>query len=86
MSKDWKDTVMEQQKDQPLADCFKSKKQIIYDAIKAKRAKLGISQLKLAEMAGVKESTLIRNLKGETDMSLGTLLMICEALNIKGII
>lgn len=86
MSKDWKDTVMEQQKDQPLADCFKSKKQIIYDVIKAKRAKLGISQLKLAELAGIKESTLIRNLKGETDMSLGTLLMICEALNIKGII
>ena len=63
-----------------------TKKQIIYDAIKAKRAKLGISQLKLAEMAGIKESTLIRNLKGETDMSLGTLLMICETLNIKGII
>ena len=59
-----------------------TKKQIIYDAIKAKRAKLGISQLKLAEMAGVKESTLIRNLKGETDMSLGTLLALCTALEL----
>ena len=63
-----------------------TKKKIIYDDIKEKREKLGISQLKQAELAGIKESTLIRNLKGETDMSLGTLLMICEALNIKGII
>ena len=59
-----------------------TKKQIIYEAIKAKRAKMGISQLKLAELAGIKESTLIRNLKGETDMSLGTLLALCTALEL----
>ena len=58
-----------------------TKKQIIYDAIKAKRAKMGISQLKLAELAGIKESTLIRNLKGETDMSLTTFLAICKVLD-----
>ena len=61
-------------------------KQTILTQITTTRKEKSISQLKLAQMVGINESTLIRNLKCETEMSLDTLVKICEALEIEIII
>lgn len=44
---------------------------------------LGISQLKLSELIEVNESTLIRNFKKETEMSLATYFKICGVLKLR---
>lgn len=41
---------------------------------------LNVSQTELAKRIGVNRSTLIRNLTGETEMTLSTFLKICGAL------
>jgi transcriptional regulator with XRE-family HTH domain len=42
-----------------------------------------ITQLRLSELIEINESTLIRNLKGETEMLLTTYLKICGALDLR---
>jgi transcriptional regulator with XRE-family HTH domain len=42
-----------------------------------------ITQLKLSELIEINESTLIRNLKGETEMLLSSYLKICGALELR---
>lgn len=51
--------------------------------IKGRMKELKIPQYKLAEMIGVSELTLIRNLKKETEMSLSTYFKICGALQLR---
>lgn len=62
---------------------LKMTKQQIFAIITTTRKEKGISQLKLSEMIGIDEATLIRNLKGETEMQLSTLLKICEVLELQ---
>ncbi|NCP52967.1 MAG: helix-turn-helix transcriptional regulator [Flavobacteriales bacterium] len=54
----------------------------IFSFIKERMKEKNISQLKLAELIDLNESTLIRNFKGETEMLLITYLKICGALEI----
>jgi len=58
-------------------------KQYIFSLITATRKEKGITQLKLAQLVGIREFTLIRNLKKENEMTLGTLLKILDILEIK---
>jgi transcriptional regulator with XRE-family HTH domain len=58
-------------------------KQLIFDFIKERMKDKKITQLKLSELIEINESTLIRNLKGETEMLLTTYLKICEALELR---
>lgn len=58
-------------------------KQIIFKFIKERMEEKKISQLKLSELIGVNESTLIRNLKNESEMSFSNLLKICGALELR---
>lgn len=51
--------------------------------IKERMKELGISQLKLSELIEINESTLIRNFKKETEMSLATYFKICGALKLR---
>jgi len=57
-------------------------KELIFSFIKERMKEKNISQLKLAELIDLNESTLIRNFKGETEMLLITYLKICGALEI----
>ena len=56
---------------------------LTYLIIKERRKSLGISQKKLSQLSGINESTLIRNLKKETEMSLSTYFKICLALQLR---
>jgi transcriptional regulator with XRE-family HTH domain len=58
-------------------------KQLIFDFIKERMQEKKITQLKLSELIEINESTLIRNLKGETEMLLTTYLKICGALDLR---
>jgi len=58
-------------------------KQLIFDFMKDRMKEKKITQLKLSELIEINESTLIRNLKGETEMLLTTYLKICGALDIR---
>ena len=58
-------------------------KQLFFDFITERRKEKKISQLKLAEMIGIDESTLIRNLKGTSEMTFETSLKICGALELR---
>lgn len=58
-------------------------KQLFFNFITETRKEKKISQLKLAQMIGLDESTLIRNLKNETEMTLATSLKICGALDLR---
>ena len=58
-------------------------KQLIFDFIKERMKDKKITQLKLSELIEINESTLIRNLKGETEMLLTTYLKICGALELR---
>jgi len=58
-------------------------KQLIFDFIKERMQEKKITQLKLSELIEINESTLIRNLKGETEMLLTTYLKICGALELR---
>ena len=57
-------------------------KQLIFDFIKDRMKEKKITQLKLSELIEINESTLIRNLKGETEMLLSSYLKICGALEL----
>ncbi|NCT13836.1 MAG: helix-turn-helix transcriptional regulator [Flavobacteriales bacterium] len=57
-------------------------KELIFSFMKERMKEKNISQLKLAELIDLNESTLIRNFKGETEMLLITYLKICGALEI----
>lgn len=50
---------------------------------KDRMKELKISQVRLAELIDINESTLIRNFKKETEMSLSTYLKICGALKLR---
>lgn len=50
--------------------------------IKSRMKELKISQKKLADLIDLDESTLIRNFKKETEMSLRTYFKICGALKL----
>lgn len=56
---------------------------LTFNFIKERMKELGISQVKLSEMIAINESTLIRNFKKETEMSLSTYLKICGALKLR---
>lgn len=56
---------------------------ISFSFIKERMKELGISQLKLSELIQINESTLIRNFKKETEMSLSTYFKICGALKLR---
>jgi len=58
-------------------------KQLIFDFIKERMKNKKITQLRLSELIEINESTLIRNLKGETEMLLTTYLKICGALELR---
>jgi len=58
-------------------------KQLIFDFIKDRMKEKKITQLKLSELIEINESTLIRNLKGETEMLLSSYLKICGALELR---
>jgi transcriptional regulator with XRE-family HTH domain len=58
-------------------------KQLIFDFIKERMKDKKITQLRLSELIEINESTLIRNLKGETEMLLTTYLKICGALELR---
>lgn len=58
-------------------------KQMIFKFIKERMKEKQISQIKLSEIIGVDESTLIRNLKSDTEMPVATLLKICGALELR---
>ena len=58
-------------------------KQLIFDFIKERMKDKKITQLRLSELIEINESTLIRNLKGETEMMLTTYLKICGALELR---
>ncbi len=58
-------------------------KQIIFKYIKERMGEMHISQYKLSVAIGVSELTLIRNFRGETEMSVSTLLKICGALELR---
>ena len=58
-------------------------KQLIFNFIKNRMKEKKISQHKLAQMVEMNESTLIRNFKGDFEMSLTTYLKICGALELR---
>jgi transcriptional regulator with XRE-family HTH domain len=58
-------------------------KELIFDFIKERMKDKKITQLRLSELIRINESTLIRNLKGETEMLLTTYLKICGALELR---
>ena len=58
-------------------------KQLIFNFIKERMQEKKITQLRLSELIEINESTLIRNLKGETEMLLTTYLKICGALELR---
>lgn len=58
-------------------------KELFFKYITERRKELGISQLKLSQLIEMDESTLIRNLKSETEMTLLTFIKICGALEIR---
>lgn len=58
-------------------------KQLFYNFITERRKEKGITQLQLAKLIGIDESTLVRNLKDESEMTFGTSLKICGALDLR---
>lgn len=59
------------------------KKQEIFKQLKQRRKDLSINQVDLCKSIDINESTLIRNYKGDTSMSLDTFISLCNELNIK---
>lgn len=58
-------------------------KQLFYKFIAERRKEKGITQSELAKMVGIDETTLMRNLKDETEMTFATSLKICGALDLR---
>ena len=58
-------------------------KKMIFNFIKDRMKEKKISQYQLAQMIEMNESTLIRNFKGDFEMSLTTYLKICGALQLR---
>jgi transcriptional regulator with XRE-family HTH domain len=58
-------------------------KQMIFSFIKDKMKEKKISQLSLSKLIDVSESTLVRNFKCETEMTLTTYFKICGALDLR---
>lgn len=58
-------------------------KQEIFKQLKQRRKDLRINQVDLCKSIDINESTLIRNYKGDTNMSLDTFISLCNELNIK---
>lgn len=58
-------------------------KQEIFKQLKQRRKDLSINQFDLCKSIDINESTLIRNYKGDTNMSLDTFISLCTELNIK---
>jgi len=58
-------------------------KQEIFKQLKQRRKDLRINQFDLCKSIDINESTLIRNYKGDTNMSLDTFISLCNELNIK---
>ena len=58
-------------------------KQEIFKQLKQRRKDLRINQVDLCKSIYINESTLIRNYKGDTNMSLDTFISLCNELNIK---
>jgi len=58
-------------------------KQEIFKQLKQRRKDLSINQFDLCKSIDINESTLIRNYKGDTNMSLDTFISLCNELNIK---
>ena len=58
-------------------------KQEIFKQLKQRRKDLRINQFDLCKSIDINESTLIRNYKGDTIMSLDTFISLCTELNIK---
>ncbi len=58
-------------------------KQLFFNFITERRKEKGITQLELAKLIGIDESTLVRNLKNESEMTFATSLKICGALELR---
>lgn len=58
-------------------------KQMFFNFITERRKEKGLTQLQLAKLIGLDESTLIRNLKNESEMTFSTSLKICGALDLR---
>lgn len=58
-------------------------KQMFFKFITDRRKEKGLTQLQLAKLIGVDESTLVRNLKNESEMTFSTSLKICGALELR---
>lgn len=58
-------------------------KKLFYDFINERRKEKGLTQLQLANLIGINESTLVRNLKDESEMTFATSLKICGALDLR---
>jgi len=58
-------------------------KQEIFKQLKQRRKDLRINQFDLCKSIDINESTLIRNYKGDTNMSLDTFISLCTELKIK---
>jgi DNA-binding XRE family transcriptional regulator len=58
-------------------------KQEIFKQLKQRRKDLRINQVDLCKSIDINESTLIRNYKGDTNMSLDTFISLCTELKIK---
>lgn len=56
---------------------------ITFKFLKDQMKEKGISQFQLSEIIGINESTLIRNFKKDTEMSLSTYFKICGALELQ---
>lgn len=58
-------------------------KQMFFKFITERRKDKGLTQLELAKLIGIDESTLVRNLKNESEMTFATSLKICGALDLR---
>lgn len=58
-------------------------KQMFFNFITERRKEKSLTQLQLAKLIGLDESTLIRNLKNESEMTFATSLKLCGALDLR---
>ncbi|MEF9476769.1 helix-turn-helix transcriptional regulator [Chryseobacterium sp. 1B4] len=58
-------------------------KQMFFKFITDRRKEKRLTQLQLAKLIGIDESTLVRNLKNESEMTFATSLKICGALDLR---
>ena len=70
-------------KDTPYPEALQDVEKVVGETIRRIRRKKGITQEQLADMAGINRTHMYRIENGHVQMTIGTLVLIAEALQVR---